>query len=120
MRWRWVAGFLWSALAAWLVYVAVTREFPSVGDYAIPAILLVMGVLMATGRGPAPFAAFLGVVFAGFITVIVVLWNLSPCTFICPPSWLIAPGAALTIVSVLAFREMTRRGRAADTGAPPA
>ncbi len=120
MRWRWVAGLLWSALAAWLVYVAVTREFPSVGDYAIPAVLLVMGVLMATGRGPAPFAAFLGVVFAGFFTAIFVLMNLGPCSLICVPAWLIAPGAALTLASVLAFREMTRRGRAADTGAPPA
>jgi hypothetical protein len=111
MRWRWVAGFLWSALAAWLLYVAVTREFPSIGDYVLPAVLLVMGILMATGRRPASFAAFLGVLFAGFMTALFVLWNLGPCSFICPPPWLIAPFAVLTIVSILAVREMTRRGK---------
>jgi hypothetical protein len=120
MRWRWVAGLLWSALAAWLIYVAVTREFPSIGDYVLPAVLLAMGILVATGRGPAPFVAFLGVLFAGFMTVIFVLWNLSPCSLICPPPWLIAPGAVVTIVSVLAFREMTGRRRQADSGDPPA
>lgn len=120
MRWRWVAGLLWSALAAWLLYLATTREFPAVSDYLIPAVLLVMGLVMASGRGPAPFVAFLGIVFAGFITVILFLANLGPCSFICPSPWLIPPGIVLTLVSVLAFREMTRRGKPAEPGAPPA
>jgi len=120
MRWRPLAGLLWSAGAAWLLYVVVTREFSTVGDYVIPAVLLVMGIVLATGRGPAPLFAFLGIVFAGFLTVITVLWNLSPCSFICAPAWLIAPGAVLTVVSFLAFRETTRRARPADTGEPPA
>lgn len=120
MRWRWVAGLLWGALAAWLLYVATTREFPAVSDYAIPALLLVVGIVMATGRGPAPFVAFLGTVFTGFMTVIFVLWNLGPCSFICAPAWVIVPAAALTLVTLLAFREMTGRGRSADAGEPPA
>lgn len=120
MRWRWVAGVGWAAVAAWLLYVATTREFPAASDYVIPAILLVIGIVMATGRGPAPFAAFLGVVFGGFATGIFVLMNLGPCSFICVPAWIIAPAAGLTLVSVLAFREMTRRGKPADVGEPPA
>jgi hypothetical protein len=113
-----VAGFLWSAVAAWLLYLATTREFPSVSDYSIPGIMLVMGILLASGRGPAALVAVLGILFAGFITIITILWNLGPCSFICAPAWLIAPSAVLTIVSVLAFREMSRRAKPADADHP--
>ncbi len=111
MRWRWVAGIGWAAAAVLLLIQAVNREFPAVSDYLFPALLLVLGVLMASGRGPASFAAFLATGFAAFMTGLLVLWNLGTCSFICPSPWLIAPFAVLTIVSLLAVREMTRRGK---------
>jgi hypothetical protein len=119
MRWRWVAGILWAAVGAWGFSRTVTNEFSSAGDYGLVAVLLVIAILIATGRGPGGFAAFLGALFSGFITFVIVMANIGSCSFICPPAWAIAPAAALTLASAMASREILRT-RSASTDGPPA
>jgi len=109
MHWRFVAGILWGASAAFMTNALISNPLTNGALYGSVVLVLATGVLIALGGRPGVVVAALATALAGLMTVMLTLMALSSCNSIfCPPPGLIAVLGALSLVSFLAAREINR------------
>ncbi len=109
MHWRFAAGILWGASAAFMTTALISNPFTNAALYGLVALVLVTGVLIGLGGRRGVAVATLATGFTALMTVMMTLMALSNCSSIfCPPPGLIAVLGALSLVSFLAAREINR------------